>query len=74
MKTDIQTWKKYFREMREDWEANRTKTGDAAFAALEALMPGLEKMWYDVRDFEVRLRTAESEIDKMNLGSSREAE
>jgi len=65
MKTDIQTWKKYFAEVRDNWETQRTKTGDAAFAALERLMPGLEDMWYDIRNCELSVRDLEDEIDRL---------
>jgi hypothetical protein len=70
MKTDIQTWRQHFAAMRKDWNNQRTKTGDAAFAALERLMPGLEQMWYDLRDFEQRLRKLENESRQSKASSA----
>jgi phytoene dehydrogenase-like protein len=73
MKTDIQTWRKAFKNMRGDWENKRAKTGDAAFAALERLMPGLEDMWYKIREFERRIRYLENEIEKLKSISRKES-
>ena len=67
MKTDIETWKKAFSEIRADWNNQQTKTGDAAFAALERRLPGLEQMWYDLRDFEQRIRAVEDKMAHLVL-------
>jgi len=73
MKTDIKTWKRHFRKMRDDWEIQHAKTGDAAFAALEMLMPGLERMWYDLRDCELSVRDLKDEIDRLKSELGKES-
>jgi hypothetical protein len=57
--------------MRDDWDSQRTKTGDAAFAALERLMPGLKQMWYDLCDFEQQLGALRAEVDHMKSEATR---
>ena len=51
--------------MRDDWKNQRVKTGNAAFAALEKLMPGLEDMWDDIRELELRINELENEIEQL---------